>query len=228
MKTIFTSITMFVLFISGLTAYAEGTKSEVGKQFFLDAKKGLISNYKNTGQFKQLFVSENQLSVPGYSEDFSWDEDLNDWRHDSNTTYSYNNAGILTEEIAQEAETDIYLTRNTYSYGSGKTFEEVSYVWAIDEWMPVNGQRRVNTFFETLLMGAVEQSIENGIWVNKNRVNYIYGNNTIPTGLQTYLWDGAEWVVNSKTLNLTWANWQNRELATYTMQNMQGNDWVNA
>jgi hypothetical protein len=228
MKTKFTTITMFVLVILGTAANAERTKSEIGKQYFLNAKKELLSNSKNTHQFKQLFVSENQLSVPGNSEDFSWDEDLNDWRHDSNTSYTYDDTGILTEEIAQEAGTDIYLTRDTYSYGSGKTFEEVSYVWAIDEWMPVNGQRKVNTFFETILMGAVEQSLENGIWVNKNRVQYIYGNNNIPTGLQTYLWNGAEWVINSKSLNITWADWQNRELATYTMQNMQGNDWVNA
>jgi hypothetical protein len=191
MKTKFTTITMFVLFAFGIASNAERTKSEIGKQYFLAAKNGLRGISKTQGEFKNPFVSENQLSVPCYSEDFSWDEDLNDWLHYSNTTYTYDEVGTLTEEITQEAETDIYLTRDTYSYGSGKTFEEVSYVWAIDEWMPVNGQRKVNTFFETLLMGAVEQSLENGIWVNKNRVQYIYGNNNIPTGLQTYLWNGA-------------------------------------
>jgi hypothetical protein len=168
------------------------------------------------------------LSVPGFSEDYSWDEDLNDWLHVSNTTYSYNNAGKLTEEIVQEPESNNYLTRDTYSYGSGNTFEEVSYIWNIDKWMPVNGEKRVNTFFEILLIGAVEQTLENGIWVNKSRIQYNYGNNNIPIGLQTYHWDGTEWVIYSKSLNLTWADWPNRELAAYTMQHLQEGNWVNA
>lgn len=219
---------MFVLFAFGIAANAERTKSEIGKQYFLAAKNGLHSISKTRGEFKQLFVSGNQLSVPGYSEDFSWDEDLNDWLHYSNTTYTYDEVGRLTEEIAQEAETDFYLTRDTYSYGSGNTFEEVSYIWTFDEWNPVNGEKRINTIFEFELTGTLEQTVENGIWVNKTWVKYTMDMNNIPTQLDEYHWNGNDWILHSRMGLLTWADWQNRELAAYTKQNMQDGNWVNA
>ena len=78
MKTKFTTITMFVLFILGSAANAEQTKSEIGKSYFLDAKKALLSNPKNTDKFKHLSFTENQLSVPGFSKDYTWNEELND------------------------------------------------------------------------------------------------------------------------------------------------------
>lgn len=228
MKTKFTTITMLVLFAFGIAANAERTKSEIGKQYFLAPKNGLHSISKIRGEFKQLFVNGNQLSVPGYSEDFSWDEDLNDWLHYSNTTYTYDEVGTLTEEIAQEAETDIYLTRDTYSYGSGKTFEEVSYIWTFDEWNPVTGEKRINTIFEFELTGTLEQTVENGIWVNKTWVKYIMDMNNIPTQLHEYHWNGNDWILHSRMGLLTWADWANRELAAYTKQNLQNGNWVNS
>ena len=228
MKTIFTTITMLVLLTMGIAAHAEQKKSQTGKQYFLEAKKGLLSNSKNTSQFKHLLSAGNKLSVPGNSEDYAWDEDLNDWQHVSNTAYSYNNAGKLTEEIARDAETNYYLTRNTYSYGSGNTFEEVSYIWIIDGWNPVNGEKRINTIFELELTGTLEQTLENGIWVNKTWIKYIMDMNNIPTQLHEYHWDGNDWILYSRMGLLTWADWPNRELAAYTKQNMQENNWVNA
>lgn len=228
MKTIFTSITMLVLLTLGIAAHGEQKKSETGKQYFLDAKKGILSNSENTGQFKHLFVTGNQLSVPGKSEDYSWNEELNDWQHVSNTTYTYNNSGKLTEEIARDAETNYYLSRNTYSYGSGNTFEEVSYIWIIDGWIPVAGERRLNTIFELQLTGTVEQTLENDVWVNKTKSQYIYFDNNIPIEIQTYNWDGDNWILHSRMGLLTWANWPNRELTAYTKQIMQDNNWVNA
>lgn len=219
---------MVVLICVGFAAHGVEKSAEPGKMHLLDAKKALMESSENSGHLKTLFFNGNQLSVPRNSEDYSWDEELNDWQHVSNTNYTYNNAGKLIEEISRDAETNYYLTRNTYSYGSGNTFEEVSYVWIIDGWRPVNGDRRVNTFFETLLMGAVEQTLENEIWINKNRIQYIYGNNTIPTGIQTYHWNGTEWMIYSKIINLTWADWPNRELAAYTIQYSQDGNWVNA
>lgn len=228
MKTIFTTITMLVLLCLGIAAHGEQKKSETGKQYFLDAKKGILSNSENTGQFKHLFVTGNQLSVPGKSEDYSWNEELNDWQHVSNTTYTYNNSGKLTEEIARDAETNYYLSRNTYSYGSGNTFEEVSYIWIIDGWIPVAGERRLNTIFELQLTGTVEQTLENDVWVNKTKSQYIYFDNNIPIEIQTYNWDGDNWILHSRMGLLTWANWPNRELTAYTKQIMQDNNWVNA
>jgi hypothetical protein len=219
---------MFVLIILGFTANAEQKKSEIRKLDFLKLKKAAMANGINSSQFKQLFIAENQLSVPGFSEDYSWDEDLNDWLHDSNTTYTYNNAGKLTEEIARMPETDIYLTRSSYNDLNYISYE-VSYVWGVDEWLTVAGERSAYTVSaESQINGVIEQTIENGIWVNKTRIEYILDQCNIPTQLLTYHWDGNDWNLYSRTGLLTWADWPNRELAAYTLQYMQENNWVNA
>lgn len=233
MKTKFTTITMFILFVFGIAANGERTKSEIGKQYFLKAKKGLHGISKTQGEIKHPFVSGNQLSVPGYSEDFSWDEDLNDWLHVSNTTYTYNNAGKLTEEIVQDAETDFYLTRNTYSDDPNYILEEVTYNWIVDGWIPVSGERSSNTIsgespFEGHPNGILYQNLENEEWVYKTWTKYILDSFGIPSQLHEYHWDGNDWILHSRMGLLTWADWPNRELAAYTKQNMQDGNWINA
>ncbi len=228
MKTKFTTTTMLVLVFLTFTFNAESKKSALRKPDFSKLKNASVTNNLNPGQFKNLFVAENQISVPGFSEDYTWDEELNNWQHVSNTTYSYNNGGELTEEIVRDAETNYYLTRNTFSYGSGNSYEEVSYNWIIDGWIPVAGERRLNTISEFQLTGSVEQTLENEVWVNKTKSVYIYFDNTIPTEIQTYHWDGENWILYSRMGLLTWADWPNRELAAYTLQYMQENNWVNA
>lgn len=230
MKTKFTTITMFVLTLAGIAAHAEQKKSEIGKLYFLNAKNVSLANQKSTNQFKHLSFTENQLSVPGFSEDFSWDTDLNDWLHDSNTTYTYDDAGRLTEEIVQEAGTDMYVSRISYAYDlTGNITEEVSYVWGNNEWTPVAGDKSVYTISaESQINGVIEQTLENGIWVNKIRIEYILDQYNIPTQLRTYHWDGNNWILSSRTGLLIWADWPNRELAAYTLQYMQENNWVNA
>lgn len=233
MKTKFTSITMFVLLILEMAANAQQKKSEIGKWYLLNAKKTSVANPVNSSQFKHLSFTENQLSVPGYSEDYTWDEDLNDWQHVSNTSYSYNNVGKLTEEIVRDAETNYYLTRNTYSDDPNYILEEVSYTWIIDGWIPVSGERSSNTLsgespFEGYNNGILYQTLENEIWVNKTWIKYILDPHGIPNQLQEYRWEGNNWIIYSRTGLLTWADWPIRELAAYTKQNMQGNNWVNA
>ena len=229
MKTKFTTITMFVLTLAGIAAHAEQKKSEIGKSYFLNAKNVSLVNQKNTSHFKHHSFTENQLSVPGFSEDFSWDTDLNDWLHDSNTTYTYDDAGRLTEEIVQEAGTDMYVSRISYAYDlSGNITEEVSYVRGIDEWTPVSGDKSVYMINDdSQISGVIEQTMENGIWVNKTKIVYVLNSYNIPIGLLTYTWDGNDWMIYSKTMNITWADWSTRELAAYTLQYWQNQDWLN-
>lgn len=232
METKFTTITMFVLMFLGIAAHGEQKKAETGKLYFRNAKKALQVNPKNSSQFKQLFIAENQLSVAGFSEDYSWDADLNNWLHDSNTTYTYDNAGRLTDELLKEPETEMNISRISYAYdlsGNITVTEEFEYNMEINQWFPVSGEKWVNTLTaESQINGVIEQTIENGIWVNKTRIEYILDQYSIPTQLRTYHWDGNDWILSSRTGLLTWADWPNRELAAYTLQYMQENNWVNA
>ena len=220
---------MFVLMFLGIAAHGEQKKSETGKIYFRNAKKALQANPKKTGQFKHLLVAGNQLSVPGKSEDYAWAGELNDWLHVSNTTYTYNNAGKLIEEIVKEAATNNYFAKNTFSYDSDYILEEISYVWELGEWVPAAGERSAYTISaERQINGVYYQRIINEVWVNKTRIEYILNQYNIPTQLYEYHWDGHNWIAYSRKGLLTWADWPNRELAAYTLQYMQGNNWVNA
>jgi YD repeat-containing protein len=119
---------------------AKQRESNTGKFHFLTLKQALMGNDINSVQLKHFLVSENYFSVPGFSEDYSWDEDSADWPHVSNTTYSYDEVGRITEEIVQDAETDYYLPGNSYEYDKfGNITLEVAYVRGVDEWIAISG-----------------------------------------------------------------------------------------
>jgi len=230
MKTRFTSITMFVLIFSTCALNAESKKSANRKPDFSKLKNASVTNNPNPGQFKNRFATENQLSVPGNSEDYSWDTNLNDWLHDTNTTYSYDGSGRVTEEIVQEAGTGIYVSRISYAYDfHGNTTEEVSYVRGNDEWIPTSGYKLDYTISaESQINGYIEQTVKDGAWVNESRVEYFMNAFNIPIGMLTYHWNGADWALFSKTVNITWADWQKRQLAAYTIMEWKNDTWVNS
>lgn len=231
MKTTFTFFS--IIFVFAISAHAKQLISENGKQQLFKSRNASLSIGNKSSEFKHLLNTENQLSVPGNSEDYSWDGDLNDWQHVSNTTYTYNNAGKLTEEISRDAETNYYLSRNTYSDNPNYILEEVSYTWIIDGWIPLSGERSSNTLsgespFEGYNNGILYQTLENEIWVNKTWIKYILNSYGIPTILEENHWERNNWIPYSRKGLLTWADWPNRELAAYTKQYMQEYNWVNA
>jgi hypothetical protein len=150
--------------------------------------------------------------------------------HDSNTTYTYDNAGRLLEEVAQESGTGIYFSRNTLAYDlHGNVTEDISYVMSNNEWVPVSGDKLVYTISAgSQINGYIEQTFKDGAWVNESRVEYILNASNIPIGMFTYHWDGTDWVLYSKTMNIIWADWQSRKLAAYTIMLWQNETWVNS
>ena len=229
MKTKFTTITMFALILITFAVSAGPIKSQAKKLNFRALKSGSIANLLNPGQFKHLFVAEKQLSVPQLSEDFSWETNLSDWTHDTNTTYSYDESGRLTEEIAKESGSNTNVSRISYSYDfHGNVTEEVSYVWLNNEWNPVSGDKSVYMINDdSQFSGIIEQTLENGIWANKTKTVYVLNAYNIPIGIVTYNWEGNDWMLFSKTTNLTWADWPTRKLAAYTLLYWQDNTWFN-
>lgn len=221
---------MLVLVLLTFAFKAESKKSAIRKPDYSKLKNASITNNVNPGQFKNLFVAANQISVPGFSEDYSWNRNLNDWMHDSNTTYTYDNAGRLLEEVTQESGTGIYFSRNTLAYDlHGNTTEDISYVMNNDEWVPVAGDKLVYTISAgSQINGYIEQTLKDGAWVNESRVEYILNASNIPIGMLTYHWDGTDWMLYSKTTNITWADWQSRKLAAYTIMLRQNETWVNS
>ena len=69
---------MMVLVLLTFAFKAESKKSALRKPDFSKLKNASVTNNLNPGQFKNLFVAENQISVPGFSEDYTWNRNLND------------------------------------------------------------------------------------------------------------------------------------------------------
>lgn len=220
---------MFVMIFLTFALNAESKISINRKPDFSKLKNISVTNNLNPVQFKNLFATENQRSVPGYSEDYSWDVNSKDWLHDTNTTYFYDESGRVTEEIVQEAGTGIYVSRISYAYDfQGNITEEVSYVWQNNEWKPVAGDKSVYMINDdSQFSGIIEQVLENGIWINKTKTVFVLNQYNIPIGIVTYKWEGNDWMIYSKTTNLTWADWPTRKLATYTLLYWQNNTWFN-
>lgn len=221
---------MMVLVLLTFAFKAESKKSALRKPDFSKLKNASVTNNLNPGQFKNLFVAENQISVPGFSEDYTWNRNLNDWMHDSNTTYTYDNAGRLIEEVEQESGTGTYFSRNTLAYDlHGNTTEDISYVMNNDEWVPVAGDKLVYTISAgSQINGYIEQTLKDSAWVNESRVEYMLNASNVPIGMLTYHWDGTVWMLYSKTTNITWIDWQSRQLAAYTIMLWQDETWVNS
>ncbi len=221
---------MMVLVLLTFAFKAESKKSALRKPDFSKLKNASVTNNLNPGQFKNLFVAENQISVPGFSEDYTWNRNLNDWMHDSNTTYTYDNAGRLIEEVEQESGTGTYFSRNTLAYDlHGNTTEDISYVMNNDEWVPVAGDKLVYTISAgSQINGYIEQTLKDSAWVNESRVEYMLNASNVPIGMLTYHWDGTDWMLYSKTTNITWIDWQSKQLAAYTIMLWQDETWVNS
>lgn len=231
MKTKFTTITLFVLMILGANASGEQKKSETVRLYLAEVKNVTQAKGTYSNPVKYFSFIENQLSVPGNSEDYSWDEDANGWQHVSNTTYTYNSTGKLIDEVVQEPETDMYISRVSYAYDlSGNIIVNEEFIFnpGINQWFLTSGMMLDYTInAESQINGVIEKTWENGVWVNKTKTEYILDANNIPMQLRTYHWNGADWSLYSRTGLLTWADWEKRELLNYTVQYWHDNNWVN-
>jgi len=169
------------------------------------------------------------LSVPGFSEDYSWDMDADDWVHVTNTTYSYDEAGRVTEEIVQDAETDYYLSRSSYEYDNfGNITQEIEYLRGIDEWIAISGDKSIYQYNNNgEIEGVVEEKMENGEWANHSKSEYTINSNGVPTEVLTYNWNGSDWKPHTKSTNVTWDNLNKRQISGYTLQYWNSGEWLN-
>lgn len=229
MKTKFTPLTMLAIFVMSFSLQAQNQVAQNGKKYFQNTGKISLANGIHSNHFVLPESITREFSVPGYSEDYAWDPDVNTWQHVSNTTYDYDAVGRLTEEIEQEAQTGIYLSRNSYAYDYfGNITEDVYYTRGVDEWIPAGGSKSeylLNVNGE--VVGVIEKIIMDGEWINKTKTEYILNANAVPIGMQTYNWTGTDWELYGKTVNITWHNWQKRQIAGYTFQYLQNGVWTN-
>lgn len=230
MKTKFTSVAVFILFIVSSVVHANHKSVKPGEEYILKAKEISLASGIYLNHFKFPKFAAGTYSVPGYSENYSWNTNLNDWQHISNTTYTYDQVGRIIEEIEKEAQTDIYLSRNSYAYDYfGNVTKDVAYIMGIEGWMPVKGQKSEYLYnMNGEITGVIEQIVESGVWVNKTKTEYTLDSFSVPVSMQTFNWNGTGWELYSKTIDVTWENWHKRQISGYILQHLHDGEWVNS
>ncbi|MFA5330190.1 MAG: T9SS type A sorting domain-containing protein [Prolixibacteraceae bacterium] len=221
------AITIFIL--SGINTYAKNQIFSGVNQPISFSKKHLAIRDKFSGVPKNLIASENQFSRPGISKDYSWSDEGNSWIHSTNTTYSYNATGELLEEIAQDANTDDYLTRNSTEYDEhGNLTAEVSYYLNDELWTISEGNKYLYTYDGN---GNVKEEIDqiwgNGAWKNDSKYVFTRNQQGEPTEFMIYLWIGTDWLLTTRYTNIVWHNWQNEQKESYTTQLYNEGNWLN-
>lgn len=230
MKTKFTFIAFLTLLILSPSVHANQTFVDIWKRYFVKANEISVVNGIRSFYFEFPKYAAGANSVPGYSENYSWNTNINDWKHISNSTFTCDEAGRITEENVQDVQTNIYYNQYSYAYDYyGNVTEDVSYTRVIDEWELLIGKKSEYLYsVNGEITGVIEQAVENKAWVNKTKTEYILNSFSVPVGMQTFNWNRTGWESYSKTTDIAWKNWQKRELAAYTLMLWQNDTWVNS
>lgn len=230
MKFKFTTLIGAALFLIGNMALANEHAFDAKKRASVLSTKSSLGRSYSEISMPSLSANDNQYSVPGYTEEYAWDPDQNEWYHISNTTSTYDFNGLLLEEIVQEAETDYYLERTSYSYDEfGKLAEQISYVWGIDDWVPVSGEKTFNTYnVNGQLNGYIQQTMQFGEWMNESREVYILNGFGIPTEIISYGWSQGGWSQTYRLMDIVWNDWAHKVLQSYTTQFWNSGEWTNS
>ncbi len=119
--------------------------------------------FQNSDRATYTYDENNNLTE---EKDFFWNSEDESWILNSTTTYSYNNNNKVVSTIYTEYENN-----------------EV-----------VEQDRTLNTYNAAGdIVEQLDQELENGIWVNEFKNDFIYLNNRIQSG-KSYEWEGGEWI----------------------------------
>lgn len=223
MKTRRTTLFVVLLLLVGFSVNANQQNSKINRLRFLQQQKASLLKEINSADLKRLSFANNQFSVPGNSGDYTWDPETNSWMLTSITTYTYDETGNLLDEIVQDAESYLYLTRESQKYDNkGNITEEISYIRGDEEWIILSGVKTLYSYDDHgNLTEEIEQIWNDGIWENKSKHYYTLNGSGIPTEFHESVWDGAAWVDYSRTILLVWHDWAKKQLAGYTVQYWQ-------
>lgn len=152
-----------MLIIFSITAQGQN-KVFSGISEYYDLNTSSWQNY--SGANYEYDSNSNLISVTG----FEWD--LGVWKIYNKTTYTYNASNKAIEEVYQEwnstTNTLENVSKDSYTYTSGKPTEIVYYEWT------------------------------NPNWVLKDKTVITYNINNLPDGALSYIWDGMQWVNDSR------------------------------
>lgn len=166
------------------------------------------------------------ISKPGNSEDYTW---FDYWHHATNTVYTYNDKGVLIEELVTFASAGECMFKSVWTYDNYDNLSEyIYYSWNYDVWEIVFGARYLYTYDDSgNILEMVYQlwSIDN--WVNYSKTEYTIGIQGEWIEYFEYLWENDEWINEFKFTDIVWHNWDKFQLQSFAQQEWS-DEWVNS
>jgi hypothetical protein len=182
----------------GYSSMAQKGKHGKIKNLFERTNHHLTENPEKAEAIKTFISSKGQISRPGNSEDYFWEQGSNVWYHSSNSVYSYNETGQLLEQLTTEPMLGTNMSKETMAYDThGNMTEYISYYWIENAWEISWGNKRVYTYDNN---GNITEEIYqwwdylSSSWVNESKNVNAYDNNGNFTEQYHQYWENGAWV----------------------------------
>ncbi len=147
---------------------------------------------------------------------------------------TYNAQGLLAQELYERYNTQTAAwesdSRYTYTYDAyGNETDYLSQRWQNGSWTTQSGYRTAYTYNaagDVTQLTARRYNATTGLYQFDDRETYTYTNGQLSEEVDEN-WDGTGWENNRKTLDIVWANWPARQVASYRIQSWDGTAFVN-
>ena len=222
MKSLFPliAIILYVSFSSPTLAQESKKSTFTEKLFFKKLQRSDKNELKNLIESKS---TKSLISKPGNSEDYIWFS--NPWNHISNTAYSYNINGFLTEELKTDSVSGDNLTKITAAIDDhNNPTEYMFYEWNETEWELTFGLKTMYIYNnEDNIIEETTQFFEVGIWLNTDHKTYEYNQSGYLVKETGQDWENEMWVNDWKD---EYTNGNQGEWLEIVYYNWEENDWL--
>ena len=193
MKNLISLLSFFLIVLIGFTSVAQKPEQMVFKERLSDRKSNHFNGAKTLFD-SDVMLSKETISKPGNSEDYLWNE--TDWEYTTNTEYSYNTKGFLTERLQTHTTSGENSSKTTWAYDSHENqTEHVDSHWNGTEWEISWGYKDIDTDEANgNITENVTQYWEEGNWTDGFKDIYNYDNNGIRIGRIRQEWENDNWV----------------------------------
>ena len=221
MKNSITILSVVLLVSLGFTGVAQKSEQMNFKEM-LSAKKSQQIEKNKTKLLKEVVLSKGQISKPGNSEDYVWND--TDWDYITDTEYSYNAKGFPTEELSTDAFSGDSVSKTTWTWDSHDNQTEfIDYYWNGTEWEISWGSKHIYTYdVNENITEEVYQYWSLDSWVNSSKYTYEYDNNGFKISMISQDWENDEWVYDRRYFDIVWHNWDQWQIQSWNCQIWEG------
>ncbi len=222
MKNLISILSILLIVLIGFTAIAQKPEQMVFKERLSDRKSHHFNEWKSKSH-KDAKQTKGLISKPGNSENYYWFE--TEWEHSSNTEYSYNTKGFLTERLQTNATSGENQNKNTWAYDShDNQTENIGYNWNDIDWEIYGGHKNLYTYDANgNITENVTQYWEEDNWTNSSKDIYDYDNNGVKIGRIHQEWENNSWANEWK---ITYATNNQGEWIEIIDSEWENNSWV--